>query len=418
MQNHLPAFWGVTAILAGMMTSPTSAPAVVTIPTAHVGNPGNAADTTGYGAVTYDYNIAKYDITNTQYAEFLNLKATSGDPYGLYNENMTTATQGGITRSGTTTFTYAPTTGYANKPVIYETWYDAIRFINWLTNGQGSGDTESGTYTITNGGFNSGTVVIPGASQRAAWAASGETHWLLPSENEWYKAAYYKGGNTNAGYWAYPFQSNAVPVSQAPPGGSNSANFYGPSGFALTHSTTFDSSLTYVTDVGAYSSGRSPYGAYDMGGNVWQWNETIIGSARGIRGSGWYDSSDYLASSNSLSQVPAAESAYIGFRVASVGMIVGDLNGDSAVNNFDISPFELALTDSATYLAQHPTLTNYPQRGDVNYDGAFNNFDISTFEQLLTGAPAAVVPEPSTFALLAIGGAGLLLWVRRRKASA
>ena len=32
--------------------------------------------------------------------------------------------------------------------------------------------------------------------------------YFIPSENEWYKAAYYKGGGTNAGYWTYPTQSN------------------------------------------------------------------------------------------------------------------------------------------------------------------------------------------------------------------
>ncbi len=69
-----------------------------------VGDAGNAADPdTGYGAVGYEYNIGKYDVTAGQYCEFLNAVATKSDPYGLYNTNMNTAnysTGCNILRSG------------------------------------------------------------------------------------------------------------------------------------------------------------------------------------------------------------------------------------------------------------------------------------------------------------------------------
>jgi hypothetical protein len=61
-----------------------------------VGNVGNAADATGYGAVGYQYQIGKYEVTNAQYAEFLNAKAKTNN-YGLYNSNMASY---GITQSG------------------------------------------------------------------------------------------------------------------------------------------------------------------------------------------------------------------------------------------------------------------------------------------------------------------------------
>ena len=35
-----------------------------------------------------------------------------------------------------------------DHPVNFETWYDTIRFANWLNNGQDSGDTETGAYTL------------------------------------------------------------------------------------------------------------------------------------------------------------------------------------------------------------------------------------------------------------------------------
>ena len=51
--------------------------AAVSIEYATIGDAGNDADTTGYGAVAYEYRIGKYEVTNAQYAEFLNAKGQS-----------------------------------------------------------------------------------------------------------------------------------------------------------------------------------------------------------------------------------------------------------------------------------------------------------------------------------------------------
>ena len=246
-----------------------------------VADPGNLANTavmhdgtTGYGSVAYVYNIGKYDVTNHQYAAFLNAKAAASDPYGLWNTDVARDGNEGIVRTGNGPYTYRVKPGQGNQPVVYVSWYDAVRFVNWIQNGQGNGDTENGTYTIIGGGNNSGTVIIPSAAQRAAWAADRNLHWLLPSENEWYKAAFYKSGGTHAGYWAYPTRSDAAPASQAPPGGPNSANFFDTSrGYALTHSTSLAASFDYLTDVGAYVDAFGPYGTFDQCGDVYQWNE-------------------------------------------------------------------------------------------------------------------------------------------------
>ena len=189
------------AVLIGLMAGPAFAANIETVP---VGNPGNTNDSTGYGGVGYIYQIGKYEVTNAQYCEFLNAKAAT-DTYGLYNTSMSSypdSACGGINRSGSSgSYTYAVKSGYENMPVTWVGWYDAIRFVNWLQNGQGSGSTETGTYTITGGGYNSGTVAIPNAQTRAARTHS---HWVLPSENEWYKAAYYKGRLDQRGVLALP----------------------------------------------------------------------------------------------------------------------------------------------------------------------------------------------------------------------
>src|SRR5262245_27135259 len=90
-------------VLAGQLPIVARA---VDLQTVVVGDVGNAANTngTGLGAVRHSYRIAKYDVTNAQYAEFLNAKASASDPYGLYNPFMASGNQGGITRSGTSSF--------------------------------------------------------------------------------------------------------------------------------------------------------------------------------------------------------------------------------------------------------------------------------------------------------------------------
>ena len=123
----------------------SSATATVTIDYVTVGNAGNAADTTGYGAVSYAYQIGKYEVTNAQYGAFLNAAAQT-DSYGLYNSGMSDF---GITRGGSSgSYTYSVTTALANRPVVYVSWFDAARMANWMMNGQGSGSTETGAYTL------------------------------------------------------------------------------------------------------------------------------------------------------------------------------------------------------------------------------------------------------------------------------
>ena len=141
----------------------TPAFGVVAIDYVTVGNPGNAADTTGYGAVAYTYQIAKYETSISQYAEFLNAKAKS-DPYGLWNIMMTDGKIVGIGRSGASgSYTYS-VIGSGNRPISCVSWFDAARFVNWMHNGQGNGSTETGAYTL-NGAMSGTDLPGPGRCQ-------------------------------------------------------------------------------------------------------------------------------------------------------------------------------------------------------------------------------------------------------------
>ena len=272
-----------------------------------VGDPGNAADTTGYGAVANAFRIMKFEFTNAEYTDFLNAVAAT-DTYSLYNANMGSNARGGITRSGASgSHTYAVKTNMGDKPVNFVSWFDAARVANWLQNGQGSGSTETGAYTLV-GGQTSGTAPAanPGAS------------YLLPTEDQWYKAAYYKGGGTNAGYWDYATQSDSDPTAvTADSTGIGSAGSTG--NFANYNSAAvWNGRSGNVTTVGS-NGGASAYGAFDMSGNLYEWNDLTgaAGSSRGLRGSYWDDGALYLSSSVRDTYGPSNENDSFGFRLAS-----------------------------------------------------------------------------------------------------
>ena len=286
-----------------------SAMAKVEIETVPIGNPGNVADSTGYGAVNYEYNIGKYEVTAGQYTEFLNAVA-SDDKFGLYHLGMWSTESCKIQRNGNSgNFTYSVAADRANRPVNWVSFWDACRFVNWLHNGQPSGGqdlttTEDGAYLL-NGVMNPSNESISRKPDAKVW---------IPSEDEWYKAAYYKGGGTDTGYWDYPTQTDTVPSAEPPPG-TDAANGSANYGNGLVP-------IYYTTEVGAYDAkpSASAYGTFDQGGNVWEWSETIYSSTyRSSRGGSYNsDTAYYLRSIHHAIPTPAYEGNDRGIRIAEV----------------------------------------------------------------------------------------------------
>jgi formylglycine-generating enzyme len=288
-----------------------------------VGDPGNAGNA-GVGAVSYVYQIGKYDVTAAQYAQFLNAVAAT-DKYGLYNSFMANVTTSfnlvgdGIVQSGSPgNYAYSVISGRENFPINWVSWGDAARFANWLQNGQpsgaqGPGTTETGVYTLNGATSQSALMTI----NRNAGAS-----YFIPSLNEWYKAAYYKGGGINAGYWSYATRSNTVPSNVLSATGTNNAN-YNTTGNFLTPNYTDPVNL--LTSVGAFASSPGPYGTYDQAGDMRNWNETNNGGLyRGVSGFSFdgpvgnaYETANIAANAES----PTAEYWSYGFRVGSVAVV-------------------------------------------------------------------------------------------------
>jgi formylglycine-generating enzyme required for sulfatase activity len=177
---------------------------------------------------------------------------------------------------------------------------------------------ETGAYTLNNATSGNAPAVNSGAT------------FYVPTEDQQYKAAYYKGGGTNAGYWNYATQSDSNPTAvTADSTGIGSAGSTG--NFAnYNFEADWNSQNGNVTTVGT-NGGASAYGAFDMSGNLSEWNDLTgpAGSSRGLRGGGLNNPTFLLSSSGRLTDVPSNEFFNVGFRLAS------PVSGPSAVPEID-----------------------------------------------------------------------------------
>ena len=303
-------FHGVGSLCTSVSECPPLPPDDRRIRTVTVTSTRNADDTNGYGGVDHLYRIGIFEVTAGQYTEFLNAVA-GDDTYGVYDTAM--ADPSGILgcniqRTGSwPNYSYSVASDWADRPVNFVSWGDAARFANWMHNGQRTGaqgltTTEDGSYFLAGATSNADLLAV----RRKCGAT-----WVIPSEDEWYKAAYHTvfvAGN----YFVYPTRGDIVPSNDLiEPDAGNNATFFD-SGFTV-------GKPYYRTIVGAHENSESPYGTFDQGGNVSEWIEDAVlgGSNRGLRGGSFEDTSGLHAADRDSSS-PVQGSSRIGFRVAMV----------------------------------------------------------------------------------------------------
>lgn len=178
------------------------------------------------GSVSYSYQIGKYAVTTTQYAEFLNAVAST-DTYGAYNEQMATnlmedclllagCGRGEIDRIGESgSYLYLVKNGTGNRPITWVSWFNAARFANWMSNGKPSGaqnstTTENGAYNVNNSNGFILAVSVNTINPNTGLAPK----FRIPTQDEWYKAGYYSpnyGGIGVGGYYLYANESDSSP---------------------------------------------------------------------------------------------------------------------------------------------------------------------------------------------------------------
>jgi formylglycine-generating enzyme required for sulfatase activity len=258
---------------------------------ADVGNAGNGNDagagggiySSPYGGVSYNYRIGVTEVSQDWITKATNLGMT----------NVTAGAWG------------------ASQPAANMTWYEAAAFVNWMNTSTG----HQAAYQLN--GTNTALTLWTGAQ---AWQAGGQNlyrhkdaYYFLPSENEWYKAAYHQNDGVTANYWDYPTASNAVP---------DGIDFSGDTAFDAVFDQGFlQGAPNAVTNVGSASA----YGTRGQGGNVQEWTESaddgvnnFPGEGIAFRGGSWAGLDNGLLSQSRSQNGPQGSDANTGFRVASV----------------------------------------------------------------------------------------------------
>ena len=318
------------------LDSAQAAAPLVSIPTVQVGDAGNASTNVNVsatttpemlelGSVSNSFRIALNEVTVGQYAAFLNAVATVRNASNrvvvnsLYNRATMSGPKNvsGISRRGRGTtaspFVYEPI-GNRDHPMANVTWFGAARFANWMHNGATNGaDTETGAYTLNRQ-----------TRKAAGIVRNPDAKWWIPSENEWFKAAYYKGGGANAGYNSFPTTNDVAP-GNSDPAATAQANFRRSDGvFCVTQTNTFDKRQNYLTPVGFFTNSAGPYGAFDQAGSVQEWTDTEVlrrrVSARALRGGSWRSNLEAFRPREVA--LPRSSKNTFGFRLAS-GATVG-----------------------------------------------------------------------------------------------
>ena len=251
-----------------------------------IGDPGNLADTTGVpnpaGSVPYTYRIGKFEISEQMINKANAASAEAGEPLGI------TIDQRG-----------------PNKPATRVSWFEAALFVNWLNTS--TGNTPAYNFDA-NGDFQ---LWQPGDAgyNRANLFRNSLTRYVLPSVDEWYKAAFYDP--VTDVYFDFPNGSDTGPLPVASGTDPNSAIWNQTSGPA---------------DI-LLAGGQSPFGTVGQAGNVWEWDETEVDlvnddpvAIRGVRGSAWRLSITDLGLSSSFrnSALPSSSIGDVGFRVVSI----------------------------------------------------------------------------------------------------
>ena len=302
-----------------------------------IGNTGNAADTTGYGAVPYEYRMGTYEITQDQ--------ITKAMANGMQNVS-----------EGPWTAPAVP-----NGPATNLSWYEAAVFVNWLNTSRG----KQAAYNLTSSGSLSMTLW----SSADAWQQGGENLYrhkdavyFLPSENEWYKAAYYdfEISLEIANYFLYPTASDTAPTPVASGTSAGTAVYeQGDPGIGIGLPTGVN-----------VAGGLSPYGTMGQGGNVFEWIESA------------FDGTNNAASEPRV------------IRGGAASLVFGDR----------------LLSSTRTELVPDipPADPNNPDPVDV--------FDFSIGFRVASVHDPSIIPEPSTYAMALAGIAcgGYSMWRRKR----
>lgn len=231
-----------------------------------IGGTGVAADpATGYGGISYSYKIGRYEVTGAEFNTAVAADSRIGD---CQYDSL-------------------------NGPAYYVSWYEAAMYCNWLT----SGDAYLGAYLFD------GSGTFTGIDRASAISLYGNVY-ALPTEDEWYKAAYWRDDISDQ--WSlYANGTDTTPT------------------WGTTEGWNYrDATYGYAYGIGSWPVGygaQEQNGTYDMMGNVWEWTETMYDASRWVgRGGGYGSDATELGSSVRGKTYPYSEGNNLGFRIVMI----------------------------------------------------------------------------------------------------
>ncbi|MFK7910129.1 MAG: SUMF1/EgtB/PvdO family nonheme iron enzyme [Akkermansiaceae bacterium] len=251
---------------------------------------GNVADDTGYGAVPSNFRMGVNEVSR-QMVESYN--ASGGGPQiSIYDLGAAI---------GTPNRPDMPATGIS--------WNEAARFVNWLNVSKGhapaykfAGNVDANEnitlWSVSDSGYDSSNKF-----------RNSNAYYFLPSDDEWYRAAYYDP--SAAQYWNYATGSDSAPTEVAGGTTPETAVYVG-------------AGLPGPADI-TNAGGLSPFGVMALNGNANEWLESAgtqpndsSTERRAYRGSDWTRQAVFADNNWRGDTLPTAEISTQGFRVASV----------------------------------------------------------------------------------------------------
>ena len=242
----------------------------------NIGDTANTVNGVNPGAVAYDYSIGTYEVTSDQWTTVTgydaNIEDVANDPWS------------------------------GSQPTGNVSWNEAAKFANWLT----SGDALLGAYQFSDAN------TLTGVDRDTALTTYG-TIYVLPTEDEWYKAAYFK--SDGSGYTTYA-TGNATP---------DGIDFAGDTSYDSVYrdDTGFNNNAPLVVGGGTIENN----GTYDMGGNLYEYTESAFDGVlndpteqHAIRG-GFYNFPSATLASSGRGIETLGGTASLGFRIASLSVV-------------------------------------------------------------------------------------------------
>jgi formylglycine-generating enzyme required for sulfatase activity len=230
--------------------------------------PNHESQITNHKSVFY---VAKYPVTNAQYARFIEAGGYENSQYWLEETGARQWWEKEGREQGQPWLWDDPRLGQNRwgYPVVGVTWYEALAYCRWLTEllrcaEKGETLPEKG-YELIDG--------LLGVGDR------GKRIWeiTLPSEAEWVQAAGGEEGDR------YPWDGEGESTGHLPENERLGA--------VLARVNVKESDLGGTTPIAMYPAGASPYGVMDMAGNVWEWTRDPWegGSPyKAVRGGSWW----------------------------------------------------------------------------------------------------------------------------------